>query len=294
MSAISRVMVRPAARIGDVVALCKPRLSLLVVCTAATGMWVAPIHHRWAQSLLVLVAIALVVGAANALNSLIERDIDALMHRTQNRPLPAGRLTPRVALLVALAMASVGTALLVWSANPLTATLSLVGLLVYTGLYTPLKKVSSWALPVGAISGALPPLLGWTAATGKIDSGGVALFAILFFWQLPHFIAISCYLRDDYARAGLRVFAIVYGERAARPSIAIGCGVLIPVTLSLVPLGLADLRFAAIAVVLGIGLWSYALMGLRAQPGPRWAARIFLGTIFYLTLLVAALITQSN
>src|SRR5439155_3385439 len=141
---------------------------------------------------------ALVVGAANALNCYLERESDALMRRTRDRPLPAGRVEPWVALALGVGVASTSIPLLGWATNALTALLALVALVTYVGVYTPMKQRSGLALFVGAVPGAIPPLMGWTAVTGRLETGGLALFAILFCWQLPHFLAISIYLADDY------------------------------------------------------------------------------------------------
>ncbi|HEY6106774.1 MAG TPA: protoheme IX farnesyltransferase, partial [Anaeromyxobacteraceae bacterium] len=174
--------------------------------------------------------------------------------------------------------------------NPLTGLLALVALVSYAGVYTPLKQKTTAALFVGAVPGAIPPLMGWTAVTGRIDWGGLALFGILFFWQLPHFLAISIYLKEDYARAGLRVFALVHGDRAARAWGSVASILLVPVTLSLVPLGLAGPAYGAAAAALGLGLAGWALAGLRLPEGSvRQARSFFLGTLTYLTLLFVAL-----
>ena len=160
----------------------------------------------------------------------------------------------------------------------------------YAGVYTPLKSRSTLALFVGAVPGAIPPLMGWTAATGRIDRGGLALFAILFLWQLPHFLAISIYLSEDYARGGLRVFALVHGERAARIAAAATSILLVPASLALVPLGLAGPWYGVAAAALGVGLSAWSLSGLSLPEGStRWARNFFLATLGYLTLLFIAL-----
>jgi protoheme IX farnesyltransferase len=286
----TRVAPSPLLWARDVASLAKPRLSALVVCTAAGGMWLAPGALTAARAVVLLVGTALVVGAANALNNFLERDLDARMRRTRNRPLPAGRLEPGVALALGLALPAFAIPALAVAVNPLTALLALVALVSYAGVYTPLKRKTTAALFVGAVPGAIPPLMGWTAVTGRIDWGGLALFGILFFWQLPHFLAISVYLKEDYARAGLKVFALVHGERAARAWAAVASLLLVPVTLSLVPLGLAGPAYGAAAAALGLGLAGWALAGLRLPEGSvRQARRFFLGTLVHLTLLFVAL-----
>ncbi|HEU4385483.1 MAG TPA: heme o synthase [Anaeromyxobacteraceae bacterium] len=280
----------PLSWARDVASLAKPRLSALVVCTAAGGMWLAPGSINAARAVVMLAGTALVVGAANALNNYLEADLDARMRRTRNRPLPAGRLEPAVALAVGLALPAFALPALALAVNPLTALLALVALLSYAGVYTPLKQRTTAALFVGAVPGAIPPLMGWTAVTGRIDWGGLALFGILFLWQLPHFLAVSVYLKEDYARAGHRVFALVHGERAARAWAAAASLLLVPVTVSLVPLGLARPAYGAAAAILGLGLSGWALSGLRLPEGStRQARSFFLGTLIHLTLLFAAL-----
>jgi len=280
----------PLAYARDVVSLAKPRLSTLVVCTTAGGMWLAPTRPGAFRAAMTLACTTLVVGAANALNNYLERDVDARMRRTRNRPLPAGRLEPAVALALGLGLPAVAIPALVLAAGPLTGLLALVALVSYAGVYTPMKRRSTLALFVGAVPGAIPPLMGWTAATGRIDRGGLALFAILFFWQLPHFLAISIYLAEDYARGGLRVFALVHGERAARAAAVATSILLVPATLALVPLGLAGPAYGVAAAALGVGLCGWAISGIGLPEGStRWARNFFLATLGHLTLLFIAL-----
>jgi protoheme IX farnesyltransferase len=295
-STIQTATVRaPAAVARDLVALAKPRLSLLVVCTAAGGLWLAPGRREGVSAAALLIGVALVVAAANALNNFLERDVDALMRRTRDRPLPAGRLDPWVAVAFGLGVPAVALPALALYTNPLTAALGALALFSYVVLYTPLKQRSSLALFVGAVPGAIPPLMGWTAATGRLDAGGLALFALLFCWQLPHFLAISMYLKEDYARGGLKVFALVHGDRATRIWAAATSLALVPVSLALVPLGVAGTFYAVAAGILGAGLAAHALSGLwQRAAGHRWARNFFLLTLAYLTLLFAALLVGAH
>jgi protoheme IX farnesyltransferase len=277
----------------DLLLLSKPRLSGLVVITSAGGLALAPVDVGAPRAVLAILATAAVVGAANALNCYLERDVDARMRRTRDRPLPAGRLEPFTALGLGLFVPVFALPILALVANPLTALLAFVALVTYVLVYTPMKQRSTWALLVGAVPGAIPPLMGWTAATGRLDAGGLALFALLFAWQIPHFLAISLYLKEDYARGGLRVFSIVHGERATRAWIALSTAALVPVSLALVPLGVAGPRYGVAAGVLGIGLAALALSGLGREGGG-WARRFFLATVLYLTLLFAALLAGAR
>ena len=218
---------RPAlAVLADVVELTKPRLSGLVVATSAVGLVVAPGPVPPVRGLLMVLCTALLVGAANALNSYLERDIDACMARTASRPLPARRLDPRIALYGGLFGGLAMVVLLAVVTNPLTASLGALAFISYVGMYTPLKQYSSWALPVGAIPGALPPAMGITTVTGRFDDLALAMFVLLFVWQLPHFLSISVYLKDEYARGGLKVFALVHGKRAAAVALALAAALL--------------------------------------------------------------------
>jgi protoheme IX farnesyltransferase len=272
----------------DLLLLAKPRLSGLVVLTSAGGLALAPGRIGVARAVLAIVGTAAVVGAANALNCYAEREVDARMRRTRDRPLPAGRVEPFVALALGLLVPAFFLPVLALAANPLTALLAFIALVVYVLVYTPMKRRSTLALFVGAIPGAIPPLMGWTAVTGRLDAGGLALFALLFAWQLPHFLAISIYLAEDYARGGLKVFSLVHGERVTRRWIAVTTVALVPISLVPVPLGLAGPAYGVVAAVLGAALAGYALLGLR-EVGGRWARNLFLGTLLWLTLVFAAL-----
>ncbi len=279
----------PLAYARDLVLLSKPRLSSLVMLTTAGGIGLAPGRIGVARALITVLGTAAVVGAANALNEYLERDVDARMRRTRDRPLPAGRVEPFVALALGVMAPAFALPLLALVANPATALLAFIALAVYVGVYTPMKQRSTLALFVGAVPGAIPPLLGWTAVTGQLDAGGLALFLLLFAWQLPHFLAISIYLAEDYARGGLRVFALVHGEKVTRAWIAGTALALVPVSLALVPLGLAGTAYGIVAVLAGAAFASYALSGL-GKVGGRWARSLFLGSLLHLTVLMFALL----
>jgi protoheme IX farnesyltransferase len=276
--------------IGDLVALAKPRLSGMVVSTTAAGVWLAPQQPSAPRAAAVLLGTGMVVGAANILNNYLERDVDRLMRRTWGRPLPAGRVEPGTALALGIALPAFAIPMLAFAANPLTALLALVALVSYAFVYTPMKRWTTAALFVGAVPGAIPPLMGWTAATGSIDGRGLALFALLFVWQLPHFLAISVYLKEDYARGGLKVFALVHGERAAKIWAVATSALLVPVGMLPAWLGMASWGYGAAAALLGGGLTAAAATGLRIPDGSsRWARSFFLSTLLYLVLVFIAL-----
>lgn len=277
----------------DLVALTKPRVTSLVLATTATGIFLAPGHLSTARILVTLIATAMVVGAANTFNCYLERDRDALMLRTRARPLAAQRLDPRGALWLGAILAGVSIPALAVFLNPLTALLAAFALVSYVWVYTPMKPRSPKALVVGAIPGAVPPLLGWTAVTGHLDLPGLWLFAVLFLWQLPHFLAITLYLKDDYARGGHQILALVRGEATARQHLLAYTLLLVPVTLGFTPLGVAGRAYLTVAGVLGALFLVFAVRGLRQQSGPRWARGLFSYSIVYLTLLFAALLIDA-
>ncbi|MEI7704335.1 MAG: heme o synthase [Deltaproteobacteria bacterium] len=280
----------PLRAVGDLFALAKPRLSGMVVSTTAAGMWLAPSQPSAPRAAAILLGTGMVVGAANVLNNYLERDVDARMRRTWDRPLPAGRIAPATALAIGLGMPAFAIPVLALAANPLTALLALVALVSYAFVYTPMKRFTTAALFVGAIPGAIPPLMGWTASTGAIDARGLALFALLFVWQLPHFLAISIYLKEDYARGGLKVFALVHGERSARIWALVTSALLVPVGMLPAFLGMATWGFGAVAALLGGGLTASAARGLgRPEGDTRQARNFFLSTLLYLVAFFIAL-----
>jgi protoheme IX farnesyltransferase len=284
----------PMDVLRDLVALTKPRLSSLVLCTTAGGLWLAHGSLGRGSSVAALAGTTLAVAGAHALNCYIERDIDRYMERTRGRPLPAGRLDPRVALVLGIVLSMVSIPLLWLAVNPVTALLGALALLSYVLVYTPLKTRSPAALYVGAVPGALPPLMGWTAATGRIEPAGVVLFAVLFLWQLPHFLAIAIYRKDDYAAAGMRTLPIVRGDAVARRHIALWTLALVPVTFGLNALGVAGWIYGAAAAALGAAFIAKTLPGLRAAEPPEGYARgVFLLSLVYLTGLFLALILDA-
>lgn len=279
----------PPVALRDLVALTKPRLASLVLFTTAGGAWLAGASLTWPVTLWALLGTTLAVAGAHSLNCYLERDLDALMHRTRNRPLPAGRVDPRLALTLGLLFSGASLPILALGTNPLTAALGLLALVSYVLVYTPMKTRSAWALGVGALPGALPPLMGWTAVTNRLELPGLVLFAILFLWQLPHFLAIALMLKADYDRAGMKTVPQVMGDRNARAQAALYTALLVPVTLALVPLRVAGVGYAVVAALLGAAFLGWSLLGLRRDPGPAWARREFLLSLVYLTGLFGAL-----
>jgi protoheme IX farnesyltransferase len=280
--------------VSDLVALTKPRITALVLITTAGGYWLAPAKGGPLVASLALIGTILIVAGANALNMYIERDIDGRMERTKDRPLPGGRLAPRVALWFGVALSVAAVPILAIGVNATTALLAVLANLSYVLAYTPLKQRSHSALLVGAVPGAMPPLLGWTAATGTIGAGGLVLFGILFLWQVPHFLAISIFRRDEYARAGLKVMPNTLGLRATKHSIARYLFALLAVSLLLVPLGVERPGYTYLAGTLGIIFLGWGCWGLREEAGARWARSLFGISILYLALLFCALMVEAG
>ncbi len=288
----------PETALRDIVALAKPRITLMVVITAAGGLFLSrraqdlPAPLTTATVVATLLGTALIVAGANALNMYIERDSDRRMVRTRNRPLPAGRMSPKVALWFGVAVSALAVPILAIGANMLTAFLAVLANLLYVLAYTPMKQRSHWALHVGAVPGAIPPLLGWTAGTGRIDAPGMVLFSLLFLWQIPHFVAIALFRKMDYARAGLVVMPNVAGELASRHAIVRWTFACVASSLFVVPLGLAHRGYLVTATVLGAIFFTFGCYGLKPGAGPRWARSVFLVSMLYLVLVFAALVVD--
>lgn len=274
----------------DVVALTKPRITFMVIVTFLGGLWLAPGTVPVWRAVMSLLGAVLIVSAANALNMYWERDIDRHMPRTRQRPLPQGRLAPEAALLVGTALACASVPLMVLGANGLTAVLGLLAFGLYVFAYTPLKQISPLSLFVGAVPGALPPLMGSTAASGRIDAGGLTLFAILFLWQVPHFLAIAVRRGEQYDRAGFRIYSLERHPIELRLHIVVGAALLLVASLALGPLGVAGWLYQGVALVLGVAfLVASARAWSRTIPAERWAKSLFVVSLIYLPLLFAAL-----
>jgi heme o synthase len=279
--------------LADYVALTKPRLNLLVVASSAAGYYLgARAPFDVAAMVQAVGGTALVAAGAAALNQFAERDIDAMMRRTRTRPLPSGRLSPWEALAFGLALFVTGLAVLALTVTMLATMLAFVTLVVYLGVYTPMKRRTPLSTLVGAVPGALPPLIGWSASHGTIAGGGAALFAIVFLWQIPHFMAIAWLFRDDYDKAGLPVLPVLEpdGHRTGRTAVVYAAA-LIPISLLPWLIGMTGLSYAAVAAAVGLGLlWlaiRFAIM--RSNTAAR---SLFLGSIIYLPVLWIVMIAD--
>jgi protoheme IX farnesyltransferase len=286
---------RRSSVFADYLELTKPRLNFLVVATSAAGYYLGSAGGIDIASMAEAVAgTALVAGGAAVLNQLYERDTDALMRRTRMRPLPAGRVGPNDARVFGLALSAAGLVLLAARANWLSAALALATLLTYLAIYTPMKRRTPLSTIVGAVPGALPALIGWTASHGSIDLSGAALFAIVFCWQLPHFMAIAWLYREDYSRAGFPMLPVIDpdGKRAGKQAVYWG---FLLVLASLEPTfsGLAGNAYFAVALVLGVALFWLAARFASAR-NEATARALFYGSITYLPLLWIAMIANKQ
>jgi heme o synthase len=276
----------------DFVTLVKPRIMVMALLTAVGAMSLAPGSVPIARALWLLLGTALIVGSANTLNMWLERDIDCLMVRTRARPLPQHRLSANTALAFGVVQGALSLPALA-QVNFVTAALALVALLLYVGVYTPMKQRSHWATWIGAIPGALPTLMGWTAATGRIELPGLAVFGVLFFWQIPHFHAIALYRQRDYDVAGLKTLPGTHGLAATRRHIVFYLVVQVAVSLSLVPLGVAGRPYLVTAALLGVVVLVQGGSGLRTGTA-RWARSVFLASILYLPVLFAVMVLDGQ
>jgi protoheme IX farnesyltransferase len=282
-----------AHRLGDFIALTKPRLNFLVVVTAAVGYYLgAGAGIDFPRLLEVVAGIAMVAGGAAGLNQVYERDTDRLMWRTRTRPLAAGRMGPQEAAIFSIALAAIGIAIVSARSNRVAALLTLLTLISYNLIYTPMKRRSQLATLVGAIPGALPPLIGWVAARGSLTLEGWALFSIVFVWQIPHFMAIAWLYRDDFGRAGFPLLPVIQpdGRSTARQAVLFSIA-LVPVSLSPYFFGLSGAAYAVSATVGSVALLALALAFAQDRSTSR-ARLLFLGSITYLPLLWVALIAD--
>lgn len=272
---------------ADYLELTKPRVTLMVVITMAFGFYIGSRGAMdWMLLLHALIGTTLVAGGTSALNQYWERDIDAKMQRTKNRPLPAGRLQPREALIFGIIISCTGIVHLLVTTNILTAFLAAATLVSYVFLYTPLKQKNSLSTIIGAIPGALPPLGGWTAARNDLSIEGWILFAILFIWQLPHFLAIAWIYREDYLRGGFPMLTVVdpEGDSAGRQIIS-NCLALLPVSLLPTIVGMAGRYYFIGALALSLFFLGCGIAVMR-QRSNATVRRLLRASLLYLPVLL--------
>ncbi len=274
------------SRFSDYIALTKPRLVSLVLLTTVIGFVVGSGPDVSFMGLLhVLIGTALVAGGGAALNQYLERDADARMRRTADRPLPSARLDARQGLVFGLAVTVAGLAYLFAFSTSLAFVVGAITAAIYVLVYTPLKRLTPWCVAAGAIVGALPPVMGWTAASGTIEMGAIALFVIMFVWQLPHFLAIAWIYREEYANARMSVVKLtdVPGTRTTRHIVMLNL-LLVPLTLLPALVGIAGIGYTITAIILGAAFIATALRRSTSDMGA-YARRVFYASLVYLPVL---------
>ncbi len=282
-------------RLVDFYELAKPRLNFLVVITTMVGFYMAAEVYQWWLVVATLVGTALTAASASVFNQLMEREYDALMPRTRNRALPAARVTPIEAAIWGTLLGVIGVGCLALFVNPLTALLGLLTHLLYVLIYTPMKRTSSLCTIVGAIPGAIPPMMGWTAYYNTLSLEAWILFAILFIWQMPHFLAIAVLYKDDYAKGGFKMLPCIDDAEMSMTTrqILVYLLAMFPVSMAAAWFGMAGPVYLVAAVVLGLIFFAF---GVRvAQTRTRADARkLFFFSIIYLPLLLAVMMLDAQ
>ena len=283
------------ARARDFVALAKPRLNVLVVASTLAGYAMADGESLGLGRVCgLLLGTGLVAGGASAFNQVMERDLDALMKRTRTRPLPDQRLQPVESLMFAGVMTLAGMLTIAASANLLAVAVALATLLSYVAVYTPLKRRSSFGTVIGAIPGALPPIIGWAASSSAIPTAAWTLFGIMFCWQLPHFLAIAWMYREDYARAGFPMLPVLEPDgRSTGRQAVVYAAALVPLSLAPTLMGMTGEIYFAGALVLGLVFLGLTLQFARTR-AVHDARRVFFGSIIYLPLLWILMIANKS
>lgn len=278
-------------RVNGYYELTKPRLSFMSVVTAITGYLAADPSRNFGVLASLVIGTSIAAGGAAVLNQWLEREADAKMERTKHRPIPSGQILPFNALMFGLGLSIFGSYLLYAGANPLAGLLTAVTIASYVLLYTPLKKLTTWNTLIGAIPGAIPPLIGWAAAEGRVSALGWILFAVVFLWQIPHFFAIAWTYRRDYQEGGFIMLsnADENGAEVARQSFASAIALVISTLLPTI-LGYASLGYGAVALIAGCYILRPAWLFLNADNRDAPAQRLFMASIFYLPALLIPLV----
>ena len=284
---MENIRVQPSAQIvRDFWILTKPRLTQLVVLTSLCGAAVAPGSISLLAWISLLFGTWGIVASANMVNCVLERDVDIYMKRTQERSVILKRVSPGAVLFAGLALAILSLVTLKFGNSLLTMNLGALGFISYIALYTPLKRISFSALFVGAVPGAIPPMMGWAAVENALSWGAWILFGILFFWQLPHFIAIALNRQSEYARAGFKTLPLEVGEKAAHWHMVLYTGALIVVSLIPYTLNLAGIIYFVIALGLGFLFFGFAVASVLNLRALNWSRMIFFGSLIYLPLVL--------
>ena len=280
------------ATVGEFFQLMKPRVMSLVIFTGFAGMFLAPGQMHPILAAVTLFAIAAGAGASGAINQWYDRDIDAVMSRTRNRPIPAGRVVPAEALALGIVISFLSVLLLSLTSNLLAGGLLAFTIFFYAVIYTVwLKRSTAQNIVIGGAAGALPPMVGWAAVTGSISIESIALFALIFVWTPPHFWALALVKNDDYKQAGVPMLPVVAGPAETRKQILIYALILAPTGLAPYALSMTTLLYPLVAVVMGIVFVGLAV-SLYRKPSDAAAWKLFKFSIFYLFILFAALIAD--
>jgi len=283
----------------DFVALTKPGIIRLNLFAAFGGFWVATRwdfdRSVWALLVWTLIGSALTMASSCVLNNYLDRDFDSKMERTQNRALPMGRLKPSVVLAYGGALGAAGIAVLFLAVSPLCGWLGLIGMFVYVIVYTMwLKRHSTWSTSVGGIAGAMPPVIGYCAVTGRVDEGAWILFALLFFWQPPHFWSLAIRRVEEYRAAGYPVLPVVKGVLRTKIQMVPYIALLIAASISLYAYRFVGVVFLVLSVAILAGWLLHALSGLRARNTEKWAKTDFLFSVNYLLVMFIAMILDTK
>ncbi len=280
--------------VRDFLALLKPRVMSLVVFTALAGMLLAPGSLHPILAVVAILCIAVGAGASGAINMWVDRDIDALMSRTRNRPIPAGRVTPNVALGFGISLAVASVSIMALAVNGMAAGLLAFTIFFYVVVYSiGLKRRTPQNIVIGGAAGAFPPMIGWAAVGGDVAWASVVLFAIIFLWTPPHFWALALYKSGDYDKAGVPMFPVVSGRRATSWQILAYTVALLPVTLLPCFIGLSGVIYGAGALALGLIFLGYAVAVIR-DVSERSARRMFPFSILYLFLIFVLLLVDQS
>lgn len=294
MTLLTETMSKPVAgatRVRDYCELTKPRLAAVVMVTVAVGFLMAsPEVVNWSLFAEAMAAITLLAASSGMFNQYLESDRDARMERTRHRPLPAGRLSHAEVLAAGAVCMAVGGAWLWLRVNPLTSILGLLTIFIYIALYTPLKQKTSLNTLVGAVCGALPPVLGWTAASNEIGRGAILLFLLQFIWQNPHFLSLAWYLRDDYASGGFRMLSVEDDDgRMTTRQITLFSLVMLPVSLLPTMWGVTGVNYFYFAAALGV-VFLAGCLWLEVVKSRALARKVFYASVAYLPVLMAAMV----
>jgi protoheme IX farnesyltransferase len=282
------------SRARDFYELTKPRMNFLVVCTTAVGYAMAPHHGHWGTLVHAIVGTAMTAASASVLNQYVERGYDGLMPRTRNRPLPGGRVSPAEALGWGALLGVLGVGYLLLTVNLLTALLGAFTLASYVWVYTPMKRVTSLNTVIGAVPGAIPPMMGWSAATGVVGPEALTLFGIMFLWQMPHFLAIAILYKRDYAAGGFKMLPVVDPRLRLTSRMIVLYGLaLVPVSVTPVGVGMAGGVYLTGAVLLSLAFLSYCVSCAVSKERID-ARKLFFASIVYLPVLFAVMMIDKR